>query len=270
MLWIIAHTEIFFPLLFGGLILVVELGFRLRQASPNIDEERQSLIESARAELTVLLGLLLGFSLPMALPHYEHRNDLLIEETNVIATVGLRAQMLPEPLRGKITLCLSQYVDARLDFDRAEADEQAMLRSIEHAEKVQIEMLEETAAAVKQSPNSITSLTSLFVQSLGGMRDLIEQRLAAEQKRIPSVIWMVHLSISVLTSFVVGYSMRRRLALAMIVLPLTVAIVLSLVSELDNPRAGLVREGQQSMLRLHQDLQGKPAPSQQDPDTKRP
>jgi hypothetical protein len=257
--WIIAHTEIFFPLLFGGLILVVELGFRLRQASPNIDEERQSLIESARDELTVLLGLLLGFSLPMALPHYEHRNELLIEETNVIATVGQRAQMLPEPLRGKITLSLRQYVDARLDFDRAEADEQARLRSIEHAEKMQTEMLEETAAAVQQSPNS---LTALFVQSLGGMRDSIEQRLAAEQKRIPSVIWMVHLSISVLTSFVVGYSMRRRLSLAMIVLPLTVAIVLSLVSELDNPRAGLVRVGQQSMLRLHQDLQGKPAPSQ--------
>jgi hypothetical protein len=140
------------------------------------------------------LDLLLAHSVEVVrhreLPRHEtkqpYRNDLLIEETNVIATVGLRAQMLPEPLRGKITLCLSQYVDARLDFDRAEADEQAMLRSVEHAEKVQIEMLEETAAAVQQSPNSITSLTSLFVQSLDGMRDLIEQRLAAEQKRIPS------------------------------------------------------------------------------------
>jgi hypothetical protein len=90
MLWIIAHTEIFFPLLFGGLILVVELGFRVRQVSPNIDEERQSLIESARDDLTVLLGLLLGFSLPMALPHYEHWNELLVEETSVIATVEPR------------------------------------------------------------------------------------------------------------------------------------------------------------------------------------
>jgi len=256
MLWIIAHTEIFFPLLFGGLILVVEIGFRMRRASPNIDEERQSLVESARDELSVLLGLLLGFSLPMALPHYEHRNELLVEETNVIATVEQRAQMLPEPLRGKIILSLREYVDARIDFDKAEVDEQAMLHSVEHAEKVQNEMVEETAAAVQQNPNS---LTSLFIQALGGMRDLIEQRLAAELKRIPSVIWTVHLSISVLTAFVVGYSMRRRLLLAMIALPLAVAIVLALVSELDNPRTGFVREGQQSMLRLHQDLQGTPS-----------
>jgi hypothetical protein len=255
MLWIIAHTEIFFPVLFGGLILAVELGFRLRQVSPNIDEERQSLIESARDELSVLLGLLLGFSLPMALPHYEHRNELLIEETNVITTVEQRAQTLPDPLRGKIILSLREYVDARLDFDKAESDEQAMLHSVERAEKVQNEMLEETAKAVRQNPNS---LTSLFVQSLGGMGDLIEQRLTAELKRIPTVIWMVHLSIALLTSFVVGYSMRRRLLLAVIVLPLAVAIVLSLVSELDNPRTGLVREGQHSLWRLHQDLQQTP------------
>ena len=32
-----------FPLLLGGLILVLELGLRLRQASPSVDADRQSL-----------------------------------------------------------------------------------------------------------------------------------------------------------------------------------------------------------------------------------
>ena len=67
---------------------------------------------------------------------------------------------------------------------------------------------------------------------------------------------MAFILISSLTSFVVGYTMRRRVWLGMLVLPLTVAIVLSLVSELDNPRAGLVRVSQQSMLRLQHDLKG--------------
>ena len=255
MLWIIAHTELFFPLLLGGLILVVELGFRLRQVSTNIDAERQSLIESARDELIVLLGLLLGFSLPMALPHYEHRNELMVDEANAIATVEERAQMLPEPFREKILLSLREYVDARLDFDRAEPGEHVSLASIEHAHQIDREILQETAALTKQTTNA---LTPIFVQSLGTMGDLIEQRLAAEEKRIPSVIWMVHISISVLTSFVVGYSMRRRLFLAMIVLPLTVAIVLSLVGELDNPRTGFVREDQRSMQRLHLNMAATP------------
>jgi hypothetical protein len=260
MRWIIAHTEIFFPLLLGALILIVELGFRLRQFSTNIDAERQSLIESARDELIVLLGLLLGFSLPMALPHYEHRNELMVDEANAIATVEERAQLLPEPFRDKILVSLREYVDARLDFDRAEPDEQVGLASVEHAHHIQKAILQETAALTQQNANS---LTSIFVQSLGTMGDMIEQRLAADEKRIPSVIWMVHISISLLTSVVVGYSMRRRLFLNMIVLPLTVAIVLSLVAELDNPRTGLVREGQQSMQRLHVALEGDKPTSQE-------
>ncbi len=80
MLWLIAHTEIFFPVLLAGLMLVVELGFRLRRASHGVDAELQSVVESARDGLSVLLGLLLGFSLPMALPHYELRTQLVTDE----------------------------------------------------------------------------------------------------------------------------------------------------------------------------------------------
>jgi len=44
------------------------------------------------------------------------------------------------------------------------------------------------------------------------------------------------------------------------VLPLTVAIVLSLVSELDSPRTGLVRVGQQSLQRIQSDLRADAGP----------
>ncbi|HTU47001.1 MAG TPA: hypothetical protein VMF91_18210 [Bryobacteraceae bacterium] len=67
--------------------------------------------------------------------------------------------------------------------------------------------------------------------------------------------------ISVLTCFVVGYSMGRRLFLAMFVLPLTVAIVFSLVLELDNPRTGFIRIEQQSMQRLQLDLRTNAVPN---------
>ena len=49
LLWVIAHTQLFFPLLLGGLMFIVEFGFRLRRASPGINGERQSLVESARS-----------------------------------------------------------------------------------------------------------------------------------------------------------------------------------------------------------------------------
>ena len=95
---------------------------------------------------------------------------------------------------------------------------------------------------------------------MGELPDLIEQRMAAEEKRIPTVIWFVVILISALTCFVVGYSMRQRFFLAMVVVPLTVAIVLSLVSELDYPRTGLVHDRQQSIQRLYVEMGTTPMP----------
>ncbi len=62
MLWLIAHTELLCPVLLVGLMLVVEVGFRIRSASGGIGTDIQPIVESARDGLGVLLGLLLGFS----------------------------------------------------------------------------------------------------------------------------------------------------------------------------------------------------------------
>jgi hypothetical protein len=257
-LWLIAHTEIFLPVLLVGLMLVVELGFRVRRAAPGIGEEIQPVVESARDGLGVLLGLLLGFSLPMALPHYEQRTQLVIEEANAISTVEQRAQMFPEPFRGRILQSLPEYTDARLEFATTDLNGPAMAVAIDRAKHLQNAMWQQAVMIIQNSPNQVTPI---FVQSVGQLSDLIEERRAAAEKHIPTVIWVVFILISSLTCFVVGYSMRCRVLLGMLVLPLTVAIVLSLASELDNPRAGFIRVSQQSMLRLQQDLKAEIIPA---------
>ena len=153
-----------------------------------MDEERESLIESARNGLGVLLSLLLGFSLPMVQPHYEQRRQLVIDEANAIAAVDQRAQALPEPFRGKILQLLPGYVDARIEFAKGELNDHTVLAAIDHAKHLQNEMLQQTVMLIQQNPNVVTPI---FVQALGGLRDLIEQRLAAAEKRIPSEIWLV-------------------------------------------------------------------------------
>jgi hypothetical protein len=223
-----------------------------------MDEERQSLIESARNSLSVLLSLLLGFSLPMALSHYEQRRQLVTDEANAIATVDQRAQTLPEPFRSKILQLVPGYVDARIEFAKGDLNGHSVLAAIDHAKHRQNEMLQQTVMLVQQKPNEVTPI---FVQALGGLGDEMEQRLAAAEKRIPSAIWLVLILISALTCFVVGYSMRRRLLLAMFVVPLTVAIVLALVSELDSPRSGFIHAEQLSMERLRLDLRIEVAPA---------
>jgi hypothetical protein len=254
--WLIEHTELFFPVLLVGLVLMVEAGSRLRNLSPSIDEERQSLINSARDGLNVLLSLLLGFSLPMAVPHFEQRNQLTTDEADAITTVEQRAQILPEPFRTKILQLLREYVDARIEFGK-HLNQSELEKSIAHAQHLQNEMWQQS---VMLAQHDLNLLTPPFIQAVGTLADLSEQRLAAEEEHIPGQIWLVLVLVSVLTCFVVGYSMPRRLWLAVFVLPLTVAVVLSLLSELDNPRTGLIRSSQQSMERLQVALEEEVAP----------
>jgi hypothetical protein len=258
LLWLIAHTEIFFPALLAGLTLVVELGFWTRRASHSVDADLQSVVESARDRLGLLLSLLLGFSLPMALPHYEQRVQLVVDESSAISTVAQRAQMLPEPYRDRVLQPLGEYVDARLEFARVDLDGPAMMASVDHAKRIQNEIWQQVVLLI---PQNISLVSPTFIQAVGTMSDMIDQRLAAAEKHIPAAIWVVLIMISALTCFVVGYCMRRRVLLGMVALPLTVAIVLSLISELDNPRAGFVRVSQQSMLRLQQELKAEAAPA---------
>ena len=52
----------------------------------------------------------------MALPHYEHRNQLVVDEANALITVQERAQLLPEPFRDEILSSFAKYVAARVEF----------------------------------------------------------------------------------------------------------------------------------------------------------
>ena len=251
MLWVIAHTEWFFPSLAVGLLLMVELGFRVRRRWPGVGEEVQPAVEGTRDGLRLLLGLLLGFSIPMALPHYEERTQLVTDEANAISTVAQRAEMLPEANRERVLQLLREYVDVRLEYARTGLNELAIGETLRRAKQLQSEMWDQTLAAAQQN---LSVVTPTMIQAVGQLGDIVEARRAASEKHIPIAIWAVFLLIPAMTCFVVGYSMRRRVWLGMVVVPLMVAIVLSMVSELDNSRTGVVRVSQQSMLRVQQDL----------------
>ena len=124
----------------------------------------------------------------MALPHYEQRNQLVIDEVNAIVTVEERAQMLPEPFRGKILQSLREYIGARIEFVNAGSDETKILLATNDAKQLQNGMWQQSVMLVEQKTNVSTPL---FLLALGQLADVIDQSLAAAEKRIPTPIWMI-------------------------------------------------------------------------------
>lgn len=257
MAWIVSHPSVLFLVCLFGLMLVVEIGIWLRRVAQGLDERDQALVKSARDGLTVLLSFLLGFAVAMTLPYYEARRDLITQEANAIFTVNERAQLLPDPYGQRIRELLPQYVDARLEFARTE-DQAEYRAATAQATTLESTMWREIVALVRQHPDLVNGpIVAQVSAGLNTVADLRDARLAADERRIPGTIWLVLSAIAVITCFVVGYSMQRRLFLSMLVLPLTVAIVLSLVAELENSRTGFIRIQQVSMQRVRQELRAE-------------
>ena len=245
---LIDYPVALFAVLFVTLVSVVEIGRRLAlRTSVNGDKDLHEQIVAVRDGLSVLLSLLLAFSLAMVLTRFDLRKQLIVDEANAIGTTRLRAQMLAEPARGKILNLLRRYLDARIEFTEAGLHEEKLQVSFTQAKQLQDDLWQQAVAVAQQNP---TPITSIFVQSLNESIDLSERRLAALENRIPGVLWIVLIFISMFTCLLVGYSMRRRALLVMLLWPLMISIVLALNADLDSPRAGLIQIGQQSIERL--------------------
>jgi hypothetical protein len=248
------HPVVFSAVAFVALLTVMEIGRRLAlRISANGDRDLHEQIVATRDGISMLMSLLLAFTLAMVLTRYDLRKQLIVDEANAIGTTMLRAEMLAEPARSKILDLLQRYLDVRATFNEEGLHEEKLQTSLSHAKQLQDEMWEQSVAVAQQSP---TAITSIFVQSLNESIDLSERRLAALENRIPGGLWVVLIFISMLTCLLVGYSMRRRALLVMVFWPLMISIVLALNADLDSPRAGLIRIGQQSMERLQLSIRG--------------
>ena len=245
---LVNHPIALFGAMFTALLVVVEIGYRVApQTSVNGKEELHEEIVAARDGIGVLLSLLLAFTLGMVLTRYDSRKQLIVDEANAIGTTRLRAQILAEPFRTNILALLQRYLDARISFSEAGSNEERSKASFSQAQELLDELWQQSAAAAQQSP---TPITSIFVQSLNETTDLSESRLAALENRLPVALWLVLIFISTLICLLVGYSLRRKALLVILVWPLVISIVLALSADLDSPRAGLIQIGQQSMERL--------------------
>ncbi|MGA2428571.1 MAG: hypothetical protein ABSH13_08715 [Candidatus Acidiferrum sp.] len=255
---LIEHPWTFFGVLFVVLFCVVEIGYRLGSATgANTNEGARESLESTRDAVGLLVSLLLGFTLAMALPRYEERKKLLVDEANAIGTTALRAQMLPEPARDKTLQLLSEYVDARLSFSTADIGGPEFQESLARTKQLQNELWQQSVGVAQQNQ---TSITSIFVQSLNDLIDLTEKRLATLENRVPNAVWLLLVLVSILDCLTIGVSERRRFWFVMVISPLTIAIVMALIADLDAPRTGLIKIGQQSLRRVQQDLKPDSAP----------
>lgn len=240
------------------LLLLAESGYRLglrRRAV--IGEGARGQITTLQAAILGFLALVLGFTFSISQGRFDTRRQLVVAEANAIGTTYLRSLMLPEPHRQQFARLLTEYADIRLPAD----DVAAIERSVVRAEQLHDELWAEAITASHTEPNP--AVTLLFTQTLNEMIDLHTMRVAAYLYRAPGMLIVLLHVTAALAVGVMGYASgldgRRNIG-AMAVMVALVAIVLLLIVDLEQPRAGMIQTSQRALIEvrdeLHQVTQG--------------
>jgi Protein of unknown function (DUF4239) len=229
------------------------LGYRVAVSTRiNEDSHHHEHITGLREGLFVLLGLLLGFTVAIVLPRFDERRQLVIDEANAIGTTALRAETLPEPQRVRTLELLREYVVVRRDFATETLLDQAALdRETQRTKALQGQLWQQIVAVTQQNQ---TAVVATYLQALNELIDVSEKRLAAFENRVPKTVWLIIFIVAIFQSFVTGFSLKRRLWFSLVMTPIVIAVVMALLADLDSPRTGLIRIGQNSMERLVHDM----------------
>lgn len=238
------------------LLLATEVGYRVGDRVPlGLTDSAKSPVLGISGALFGLLALLLGFTFSMSLNRFEQRKQLVLQESNAIGTTYLRAGLLPEPDRSAINGLLRSYVELRLDFYDLRGDPARFKDLVDRTEKLQHELWSHAVNVVPKNDPPVT--TGLFIESLNDVIDLHAARLAAMKNHVPEVVLMLLFLVAVMAALLVGYGcglMKSRHSFSTTTMALLIALVITVIIDLDRPSRGLIRVSQDSMIQLQENM----------------
>jgi hypothetical protein len=238
------------------LLLTIEVGYWVgHRVPPGITDSAKSPVLAISGTLFGLLALLLGFTFSMSLDRFEQRKQLVLQESNAIGTTYLRARLLPEPDRSAVAGLLRSYVDVRLDFYHLRENPAQFESVLQRTEKLQDELWSHAVSVVPKNEPPVT--TGLFIESLNSVIDLYSERLAAMKNHVPEIVLLLLLLVALMSALLVGYGcglMERRHRFSTTTMALLIALVITVIIDLDRPSRGLVRVSQESMIRLRDSM----------------
>ena len=201
-----------------------------------------------------LLGLLLAFSFGMVLNRYETRRELVTREANAIGTAYLRAQLLDEPHRSRLSQLLVAYTGNRIELANAGGDSRVLLARND-------QLLTDIWTAIRASRESALAqgVTTALLISYNEVIDLDTERKVAWDMRVPVEVGVLLIVYLAAMAAVVGHQVDGpRGGRAATVFFIAIALSITVMADLNRPMSGHARESQKAMLMLLQSLRAQP------------
>jgi hypothetical protein len=242
------HPAVLLVVLAVVFIAAVALGaFVLRPRAALTESQREDFKVVQGATLT-LLAFIIGFCLSMAVNRYDQRKNLEEAEANAIGTEYARADLARDPVASSIKSGLIRYTQLRL-ADYLTREPEALAQIGRDTAALQAELWQSATQVAKDMPTPIGATVVTGMNDVLNSQDYSE---AARINRIPIGAWVLMILIAVCGCVMQGYgasgNLRRGVLIA--ILPLTVALSLALIADIDSPRGGVIHVQPQNLGRL--------------------
>jgi hypothetical protein len=237
--WVLA--TVLGAIMVGATMAGLLLGRRIGRSSDSL-REPLGVVQGA---LIGFMGLVLAFGLSLALGRYETRRADTVDEGNAIGTTYLRAQTLPEPMRGLTLQLLPRYTRTSISIADTVPGSAAQQRALAASEHDQRRLWALAAAALDREPTA--SAPRLYVDSLNEMFDAQSTRVYALANRVPTPVLVVEVAgagvalAALALHLALHLSTIRRGLAATIVAAVLVTVLLAVTFDLDRPTRGLIR-----------------------------
>ncbi len=248
-----ATTALLGMVLFLGMVVASLAGYAVHRWANRFKGSKKTGGESSSLEGNVvsavlgLLALLLGFTYSMAVDRYETRRGLVLEESRAIGTAYLRAQLLEDPHRTRLSEILVNYAENRLILATALPEDIPPL--LAKNDGLLVDLWAATAAGFDSIRN--IDFSSTLVDSMNNVIENDAARKAARLVRVPSQVYLVLFIYMCIAAGVLGYiliGLRNFIAAIILYMLLTLSVLL--IIDIDRPTTGTIREAQGPMERL--------------------
>jgi hypothetical protein len=226
------------------------VGGWFRKSWPILKDENPDDFKFVIGGMLTLLALIIGFTFSMAISRYDLRETYEEQEANAIATEYVRATQLPADDAEKVQALLKRYLDQRILFYLTPGQDELQQINARTAQ-----MQTEMWSAASTSAAALPAPMATFV--LSGLNDVLNSQRytqAAWRNRIPVGAWLLMTLISIFCNLLIGYGAPARSPLTIVILPISLAVSLFLIADIDSPRSGMIRVHPRNLESLTESL----------------
>ena len=243
-------------LLLAIILLSVRTGVGFARRRSKKQQEDEAPINTLVGASLALFAFILAFTFGMATICFDARKAYLLEEVTTIETTRLRTDLIAEPHSSQIKALLVDYVDLRVSYQN-KMDQANQF--IEASNTIQTKIWQHIDQIAAEAPRN-DAMNALFIDAVNDMFDNQTKRITVGLSyRIPLMIWLTLLVLSMFSMFAVGYLFGKSEKpnwTIVVALCLGFAAVILVIIDLDSAR-GTIQLNQQPMLDMFERISPK-------------